>query len=116
MRITEDHLMRGYGLREVRTEPCACGGLISADPVDGADWGAAISAHQTSERHQRWRAWQESPQGGCTPTAGPSPVDLSSAPPVRSVPALRCGDNALAANSGTPEDRRVTTNSSGVPS
>lgn len=36
----------------MRREPCACGGVIEADP---ADPGPAVLLHTTTLRHRRWR-------------------------------------------------------------
>lgn len=39
----------------VRVEPCACGGLISADPTDHRLIVLAVVQHQGTTRHSRWR-------------------------------------------------------------
>lgn len=92
MSVSEVLLMHAHGVDVVRSEGCACGGRIIADALDESTWPTAIRDHNRTDRHLRWRAWRDaSPQGGCTPTAGPTRVDLSSRPPVRSVPALRRG-------------------------
>lgn len=37
----------------IRTEPCVCGGSITADD---ADPGPAVLRHMRSKRHEAWRA------------------------------------------------------------
>lgn len=43
-----------------RTEPCACGGTITADP---AAPGPAVLAHGRSPRHEAWRLWLDVVEG-----------------------------------------------------
>ena len=53
--------------------------------------------HYRTMRHRGWREetyGETTPQGGCTPTAGPERVDVSAVPPVRSVPVLRLAGGA----------------------
>lgn len=38
-----------------RVEPCACGGVISADPEDWGMVAGAIRIHQATVRHQVYR-------------------------------------------------------------
>lgn len=57
---SEDLLMRGYRNTDpaggLETRPCACGGIVTADP-DAP--GRGVAAHQFTGRHKAWRANQE---------------------------------------------------------
>lgn len=37
--------------------PCACGGVVEADPVEPT---AGVREHQQTRRHAAWRSWVES--------------------------------------------------------
>lgn len=37
--------------------PCACGGVVEADPVEPT---AGVKEHLRTRRHEAWRAWMES--------------------------------------------------------
>lgn len=43
-------------LRRMRTEPCVCGGVIHADPLEPM---AGVTSHNRSNVHQAWRAENE---------------------------------------------------------
>ena len=43
----------------LRTEPCVCGGAITAPEGDWPATRNAVQLHQLAARHQRWREWLE---------------------------------------------------------
>lgn len=40
--------------REQRTEGCACGGILTADPASETDVLRAVRAHQATYLHRHW--------------------------------------------------------------
>lgn len=56
--LTEDDLFAGYGA-ELRTEPCACGGIITAPRNDWTLIGAALRLHYLTDIHQWYRNVRE---------------------------------------------------------
>lgn len=56
--ITERMLFRGHRGAN-RTEPCACGGYLTAPVNDFAQIAFAVQRHQQTANHLRWRAWRE---------------------------------------------------------
>lgn len=53
-RVTENELWAALAPAHEEARPCACGGIVVADP----DWPlASVIEHQATERHQLWRAW-----------------------------------------------------------
>jgi hypothetical protein len=53
--MTEEELFHCY--RNIRvTVPCACGGTVTADPNNPIEVYGAVSRHQDTEEHRRWRS------------------------------------------------------------
>lgn len=60
--IAEDELLAGYGAvsraAPIRTEECACGGLVAATEGDWHDIAQTQASHVASAMHQAWRRGQ----------------------------------------------------------
>lgn len=60
--MNEDELIKGKGMevsaQKVVEMPCACGGVVRVNERVQTI-SATVQAHQRTERHARWRDWQE---------------------------------------------------------
>lgn len=75
MSLSERQLFAGYG-EMLRSEPCACGGLIVAPPLDDMRIRLAIEGHQATARHAQWRERMHPVPRSAQPTAE-GPRDMS---------------------------------------
>lgn len=53
--LTERELIRSFSSEPV-ARPCACGGVVIADPLDPTE---GVREHQAESKHAAWRAWVE---------------------------------------------------------